>query len=104
MDKIAEAFYEVNPLEGYVVAVDGRKVTIDLGFEQGAAKGQVYVVYREDGVIRHPVTGAVLGVKKEEVAKIKIQQLENNISVGSVTDGDKDDIRPGDRVKKAEDK
>jgi curli biogenesis system outer membrane secretion channel CsgG len=98
--KIVDALYDVNPLEGYVVAIDGREAIIDLGREHGIAKGQTFIVYRAGEVIRHPVTGAVVGVKRMELASIKITEVDAATSIGSLSGEDKDLVRPGDKIRK----
>ena len=98
--KILASLYETNPLEGYVVAIDGSEAIIDLGREHGIIKGQAFIVYRAGEVIRHPVTGAVVGVKRTDLAVIKIKEVDAATSVGSLSGDDKDLVRPGDKVRK----
>jgi TolB-like protein len=98
--KIVAALYDINPLEGYVVALDGNEAMIDLGREHGISKGQAFIVYRAGEVIRHPVTGAVVGVKRMELASLKIMEVDAATSVGRISGEDKDLVRPGDKVRK----
>ncbi|MDR3349458.1 MAG: hypothetical protein LBO03_07640 [Acidaminococcales bacterium] len=100
VEKIVSALYDINPLEGYVVALDGRNAMIDLGRAHGIAKGQAFVVYRAGEVIRHPATGAVVGVKRLELANIKITEVDAATSIGILSGEDKDLVRPGDKVRK----
>ncbi|WP_425059523.1 hypothetical protein SCACP_01130 [Sporomusa carbonis] len=97
--KVVDKINEMNPLEGFVVQVSGRKVYIDLGREQGVQPGQSYVVFREGNVITHPVTGKILGAEKYDIATIKIVSVDNDMSIGEVQ-GSALGLQAGDKIRK----
>ncbi|MGC8926105.1 MAG: FG-GAP-like repeat-containing protein [Calditerrivibrio sp.] len=82
---------------GIVVAVDKENVTIDIGETSGAFVGKIYKVYRDGAEIKHPITGAILGKKRSYVATIKIIDIFDKMSIGSVIDK-KDEIHVSDSV------
>jgi len=99
--KVVDKLNEVNPLEGYVIQVDGNKVYIDLGREQGVQPGQKYALFKEGKVIKHPVTGKIMGVERHELGTIKIISVEHEMSIGQAEDGTITSIlKPGDKVRK----
>jgi hypothetical protein len=57
-------------------------------------------VYRPGGVLRHPVTGAVVGETRTELASIKIVEVEATVSTGNISGSDKNLVRPGDKVRR----
>lgn len=99
--KVVDKLNEVNPLEGYIIQIDGRKVYIDLGREQGVQPGQRFTIFKEGKVIKHPVTGKIMGVEKSEMGTIKIISVEHEMAIGEAEDGAVTSIlKPGDKVKK----
>jgi len=99
--KVVDKLNEVNPLEGYVIQVDGKKIYIDLGREQGVQVGQKYTLFKEGKVIKHPVTGKIMGVERNEMGTIKIVSVEKEMAIGEAEDGTITSIlKPGDKVKK----
>ncbi len=82
---------------GYVVRTEGRKVYIDLGKKSGAAPGQGFAVYREGAVLKHPVTGAVLGKVEDTLVEGELSEVRELYSVGEFS---KDaEVRIGMRVR-----
>lgn len=99
--KVVDKLNEVNPLEGYVIQIDGKKVYIDLGRDQGVQVGQKYTLFKEGKVIKHPVTGKIMGVERNEMGTIKIVSVEKEMAIGEVEDGTITSVlKPGDKVKK----
>lgn len=80
MDKIAALF----PVEGIVIQMKGGRVYTDLGTASGVAKGMKLLVFREGEVIKHPVTGKVLSVTRDEVARLTVEKAEESMSICTV--------------------
>ncbi|RMG63011.1 MAG: hypothetical protein D6715_11765 [Calditrichaeota bacterium] len=72
-------------LNGYVIRVDGNKLTLDKGFTDGLKKGMKCIVYREGAPIIHPVTGEFLGKTIEEICEVRVLEVLNNYSIADVT-------------------
>lgn len=71
-------------VEGYVIAVDGDNLTLDIGMNHGIKKGMKCIIYREGQEIIHPITKKVLGKQTEELAEVKLQQVYSAYSIGKV--------------------
>lgn len=96
-----EKINELNPLAGYIVDLEGRTVYIDLGRASGVEKGQKFRVFRENKVIKHPVTGKIIGVKKQDLATLKIVDVEEEMAIGELEQGNLASmLRVGDKVRR----
>lgn len=84
IEKIGNKIAKLSPLIGFVVAIEPKRVTIDLGTEQGVIIGDKFVIFRVTDEIFHPVTKKHIGWKKELIAEIKIEKSEKNMSTGIV--------------------
>lgn len=74
---------------GYIIEVSSDEVYTDLTAEDGAYPGKTYFVYRESEVIKHPVTGEVLGKKRENIGKITIDKLFEKYSTATIESREK---------------
>jgi hypothetical protein len=70
----------VDPLEGYVVAVEGGRVAINLGEASGVRPGQEFVAYEEGRRITDPVTGELLSVERRKVARLAVTSVEEKLA------------------------
>jgi len=87
--------------KGYVIAVQDKKVFIDLTAKDGLVPGVLLKIYREgeETILTHPATGEVLASFKNELGTIRILEISNKFSIGyleSLVRGK--EVRPGDRV------
>lgn len=80
---------------GYVVAVEGREVTIDLGAKDGAEPGQRFRVLVRKKLI-HPVTGKAMFLRRP-VGVIQLTQVEDRLSLARVVDSQRP-LAPGQEV------
>ena len=71
-------------VQGYVISVDGDKLTLDIGSNKGIKKGMKCIVYREGKEIIHPMTKKVLGKETEELGEVKLIAVYPEYSVGHV--------------------
>lgn len=93
IDKIMENVEQL----GYVIAVEGSVIMIDLTKAHGLDVGTRLDVVRMGKSIIHPITKKVLGAGKETVGSIEITELEPEWSKAKLLDS-KGEIRVGDRV------
>ncbi|OQX96339.1 hypothetical protein B6I21_01210 [candidate division KSB1 bacterium 4572_119] len=83
---LAEKIINDLPLvEGFVIAVSGDRLTLDIGLTKKIKKGMKCVVYREGQEIVHPITKKVLGKKTEELGEVKLIEVYPEYSIGKVT-------------------
>lgn len=72
---------------GSVVLVKGEKVYVNRGTREGVSVGQAFTV-GEVEVLRDPDTGEVLDESMTEVARLRVSQVKEKISIADVTSGD----------------
>jgi curli biogenesis system outer membrane secretion channel CsgG len=81
---IAQQFVDrinlLNPLGGYIVAIDGERVAINLGEASGVKVGQEFMVYSEGSSIKDPVTGEALSIQKKNLARLLVTSVEPKLS------------------------
>lgn len=78
--QFADKINLLNPLEGYVVTVEGSKVALNLGQTSGIKPGQEFFIYKEGKQIKDPVTNEILSSEKKNVARLVIKQVEPKLS------------------------
>ncbi|MBI5214090.1 MAG: hypothetical protein HY957_12110 [Nitrospirae bacterium] len=93
VDKIMENIEHL----GYVIAVEGNVILIDLTKAQGLQVGTRLQVVRMGKSIIHPVTKKVLGAGKEIIGNIEVTELESEWSKAKLLDS-KGELKIGDRV------
>lgn len=85
-------------VQGYVVQVDGSRVTLDIGYNQGVRKGIKCHVFREGAPLVHPVTGEVISRSIQEICEVQINDVFDAYSVGTVTKPKSGDPMSRDRI------
>lgn len=73
-------------ISGYVVSSDGNTIYTDLGRDKGVYAGMDLKVYRDNEPIIHPITGQILGNKKVYVGSLKITDVQDKFSTGTISD------------------
>ncbi len=81
-DKIKADLPIVN---GYVINVDDRKLTLDIGTKNRVKKGMKCDVYREGDSIIHPVTGQVIGKMIDDLCEVQITDVYEAYSIAQIT-------------------
>ena len=71
-------------VSGYVISVDGNKLTTDLGRSSGVMKGMKCNVYREGSPIIHPVTGKVIAREIDELCEVQLTDVFDAYSTGII--------------------
>lgn len=98
VENVANAIVEDLPLvDGFVIQVNGQKIMLDKGLNNGLRPGMKCIVYREGKEIRHPITGEVLGRETRIIGEVLVNDSFEKYSVakpvsttgGTVTVGDK---------------
>lgn len=85
-------------VNGYVISVQGEKVTVDLGHKNGIKKGMKCHVYREGAPIVHPVTGEVLGKNIDELCEVQITDVFDAYALAIITKPKKGEPAIRDKV------
>lgn len=88
-------------IEGEVVEVRGKTLTLSVGRRQGVQLGLAFSVLREGREIRHPKTGELLGRTEEPVGRATATQVFDAVSIAAF---DGSEARTGDRVRLGEGK
>lgn len=94
VDQVLALFPKV---DGDVIEVQDKAVTLGLGKKDGLNAGIELTVYREGRELRHPRTGALLGKTEQTVGRLVVEQVFEAYATGRVTQGA--DVRPGDRAR-----
>jgi hypothetical protein len=82
VENLARKLAESLPLvEGYIIRIDGEKIMLDQGRTAGLKRGMKCVVYKEGEVVKHPITGEVLGKDTQELGEIIVTEDFDKYSV-----------------------
>ncbi len=71
-------------ISGYVIKVEGERLTLDLGRAHNVRKGMKCHVYREGEPIVHPVTNQVIGKAIDELCEIQLQEVFESYAIATV--------------------
>lgn len=96
--QIVSHINQTSPTEGSIAKVNGKKVYLDIGVDQGVTPGQTFTVYREGETITN-AAGQVIGVDKNDLCTIKITRVDGGMSIGEVQDKPVPVLLAGDKVR-----
>lgn len=85
-------------VQGYVVQVEGSRVTLDIGYNQGVRKGIKCHVFREGAPLVHPVTGEVISRSIQEICEVQVSEVFDAYSVATITKPKNGDPMSRDRI------
>jgi TolB-like protein len=71
-------------ISGYVIKVEGNRLTLDLGSAHNVRKGMKCHVYREGEPIVHPVTNQVIGKAIVEVCEAQLLEVFESYAIATV--------------------
>lgn len=91
---IREAF----PPIGYIIQINGKEVTIDLGSEAGLKEGDPLEIVQEGEQIIHPVTGQVIASPMKVVGELKVASVSPQLSTCKVKKA-QGELHPGNMVR-----
>ncbi len=94
VDQVLGLFPKV---DGDVVEVTDKAVTLSLGRKDGLVAGIELSVYREGRELRHPRTSALLGRTEQAVGRVLVEQVFEGYATGRITQGT--EVRAGDRAR-----
>lgn len=86
------------PVEGYVIAVDGDVLTLDLKQGQAIKPGDRLNVVRYGNDIIHPVTKKKVGRKETDLGSVEITEVRKDFSLGNFSAADAT-VQTGDGVR-----
>ena len=84
--------------DGYVVRVDSATAYLDWGKTSGVQIGDTFDVYRAGAVLKHPVTGEVLGQTEEAVGQGVVETVSDKFCVAHILES-RADLKAGDRTR-----
>lgn len=84
------------PPDGYVVRVDSAMVYLDWGKSSKIQTGEHFQLYRPGEILKHPVSGEILGHTEMILADGSIQSVEEKFAIGRL-EGSRQAARVGDR-------
>ncbi len=67
-------------LEGYVISRNDKAVTLDLGLPSGVEEGMKFIVFEEGEPLKHPKTGEILGVERNESGIVFVTKVFDKYS------------------------
>ncbi len=78
---------------GYIIVTNNDRLIVgtddivytDIGRSSGAKAGERFSIYKKMEVVKHPVTGAVLGNRVESLGSLKLTDLEKENSKAVIT-------------------
>jgi TolB-like protein len=73
------------PIEGLIAKIYKMRVYLNIGSEQGVQKGQIFDIYTEDEPIKD-VSGETLSYVKVIRGRLRMVEVESNVSWGVVTE------------------
>ena len=98
-EKFANRISELGGVTASVMQVSSGKVYVNLGSDQGARVGGMYIAYREGKQLIDPGSGDVIGTTEENVAILKVEEVKGNYCVMVIKKGDEKSLM-GCKVKK----
>jgi sugar lactone lactonase YvrE/TolB-like protein len=72
------------PLRGFIIHQKGDVFILDVGKSVGAKAGMEFEVYREGEIIKHPVSGEILGVEKIPTGKLEVTEVQEKLAFARV--------------------
>ena len=72
------------PLRGFIIHQKGETFILDVGKFGGAKAGMKFEVYREGEIIKHPISGEILGVEKIPTGKLEVTEVQEKLSFARV--------------------
>jgi hypothetical protein len=71
------------PLEGMIVAVDGKTLYLDFTAKDNVRAGQEFTAFRKGEVFRHPLTGRPIGRFEEVLGYAQVRKVEPKFAEAS---------------------
>ncbi len=98
VENLARKITESLPLvEGFVIRIDGDRYILDAGRIAGLKKGMKCIVYKEGAVIKHPITGEVLGKETKIMGELLVTNAYDKFSEAKILESQGGLISMGDK-------
>jgi hypothetical protein len=78
--------------------VESATAYVDWGQASGIREGDVFLLYRVTGLLKHPVTGEILGHAQQMIGNARVEHVEEKFSVAHLMEGQKV-VQAGDRTR-----
>jgi len=72
------------PLRGFIIHQKGETFILDVGKSVGTKTGMKFEVYREGEIIKHPVSGEILGIEKIATGKLQVTEVQEKLAFARV--------------------
>jgi len=79
------------PLRGFIIHQKGDTFILDVGKAVGSKEGMRFKVYREGEIIKHPVSGEILGVEKIPTGQLEVTEAQEKLAFARVIEQKKDE-------------
>jgi hypothetical protein len=79
---------EKMPWRGRVMEVEGSEIYLNAGSNMNLKAGDTFDVFRAGKQLKDPDTGQVLGVIEKKIGRLRVDQVQEKIAVGSMTEGE----------------
>lgn len=79
------------PLRGFIIHQKGDTFILDVGKSVGAREGMRFKVYREGEIIKHPVSGEILGVEKIPTGQLEVTEAQEKLAFARVIEQKKEE-------------
>ncbi len=76
------------PLQGGILSVEGKQVTVNLGTRDSVKPGMRFQILRKEAPFRHPVTGELLGNLESLVGMVQVTEAADDTFTGILIQGD----------------
>ena len=99
MEGLALKYKQSFPLlEGIIIKKEGNAVLVDIGSNAKIREEMGVTLFRDGEVLKHPVTGKVLGSEPVELGEGKIEKVYEEFSNAAIRKGRPENIRIQDKV------
>ena len=72
------------PLRGFIIHQKDNTFILDVGKSVGAKAGMKFQAYREGEIIKHPVSGEILGVEKIHTGVLEVTEVQEKLAFAKV--------------------
>jgi curli biogenesis system outer membrane secretion channel CsgG len=79
---------EKMPWRGRVMEIEGSEIYLNAGSNMNLKVGDTFDVFRAGKQLKDPDTGQVLGVIEKRVGRLRVDQVQEKIAIGTMTEGE----------------
>lgn len=97
-DVVMKIYSDLPIVDAYVIKVEGENFYIDIGSLKGIRKGMKCTIYREGEVIKHPISGEILGKKIDELGEAVTTEVFEKMTCCRIVTSGIGEIKIGDKL------